>query len=88
MNSKDLCLLPYLDEVVDVGIDSLKIEGRMKSVHYVASVVKAYRMSLGRQQQQIRSTARLPMNRARILSDLCAPTTRQRSLPRWSSAII
>ena len=46
MNSKDLCLLPYLDEVVALGIDSLKIEGRMKSVHYVASVVKAYRMAL------------------------------------------
>ena len=46
MNSKDLCLLPYLDEIVDAGIDSLKIEGRMKSVHYVASVVKAYRMAL------------------------------------------
>ena len=46
MNSKDLCLLPYLDEGVDSGIDSLKIEGRMKSVHYVASVVKAYRMAL------------------------------------------
>ena len=46
MNSKDLCLLPYLDEVVDSSIDSLKIEGRMKSVHYVASVVKAYRMAL------------------------------------------
>ena len=46
MNSKDLCLLPYLDEVVGCGIDSLKIEGRMKSVHYVASVVKAYRMAL------------------------------------------
>ena len=46
MNSKDLCLLPYLDEVVASGIDSLKVEGRMKSVHYVASVVKAYRMAL------------------------------------------
>ena len=46
MNSKDLCLLPHLDEVVRCGIDSLKIEGRMKSVHYVASVVKAYRMAL------------------------------------------
>jgi len=46
MNSKDLCLLPYLDEVVASGIDSLKIEGRMKSVHYVASVVKAYRIAL------------------------------------------
>ena len=46
MNSKDLCLLPYLDEVIACGVDSLKIEGRMKSVHYVASVVKAYRTAL------------------------------------------
>ena len=45
-NSKDLCLLPYLAEVVECGVDSLKIEGRMKSVHYVASVTKAYRMAL------------------------------------------
>ena len=45
-NSKDLCLLPYLAEVVESGVDSLKIEGRMKSVHYVASVTKAYRMAL------------------------------------------
>ncbi len=46
MNSKDLCLLPYLDEVIACGVDSLKIEGRMKSVHYVASVVRTYRMAL------------------------------------------
>jgi U32 family peptidase len=46
MNSKDLCLLPYLDEVIDCGVDSLKIEGRMKSVHYVASVVKTYRAAI------------------------------------------
>ena len=46
MNSKDLCLLPYLDEVIACGIDSLKIEGRMKSVHYAASVVKTYRAAL------------------------------------------
>ena len=46
MNSKDLCLLPYLDEVIACGIDSLKIEGRMKSVHYAASVVKTYRTAL------------------------------------------
>ena len=46
MNSKDLCLLPYLDDVLACGVDSLKIEGRMKSVHYVASVVKAYRTAL------------------------------------------
>ena len=46
MNSKDLCLLPYLDDVLACGVDSLKIEGRMKSVHYVASMVKAYRTAL------------------------------------------
>lgn len=45
-NSKDLCLMPYLPEVLESGVDSLKIEGRMKSVHYVASVTKAYRMAI------------------------------------------
>ena len=43
MNSKDLCLLPYLDKVIQSGVASLKIEGRMKSVNYVAGVVKVYR---------------------------------------------
>ena len=46
MNSKDLCLLPYLPDLIENGIVSLKIEGRMKSVHYVSSVVKAYRMAI------------------------------------------
>ncbi len=45
-NSKDLCLMPYLAEVIESGVDSLKIEGRMKSVHYVAGVTKAYRMAI------------------------------------------
>ena len=45
-NSKDMCLLPYLPDVIESGVDSLKIEGRMKSVHYAASVVKAYRMAI------------------------------------------
>lgn len=42
-NSHDLCLLPYLPELKPLNIDSYKIEGRMKSVHYVASTVKVYR---------------------------------------------
>ena len=46
MNSKDLCLLPCLDKVIESGVSSLKIEGRMKSVHYVASVVKVYRQAI------------------------------------------
>ncbi|MBR4904480.1 MAG: U32 family peptidase [Selenomonadaceae bacterium] len=46
MNSKDLCLLPCLDKVIQSGVASLKIEGRMKSVNYVASVVKVYREAI------------------------------------------
>lgn len=46
MNSKDLCLLPYLDKVIQSGVTSLKIEGRMKSVNYVAGVVKVYRSAI------------------------------------------
>ena len=46
MNSKDLCLLPYLDKVIDSGVSSLKIEGRMKSINYVAGVVKIYRAAI------------------------------------------
>lgn len=46
MNSKDLCLLPYLDKVIQSGVSSLKIEGRMKSINYVAGVVKVYRAAI------------------------------------------
>ncbi len=46
LNSRDLNLLPKLHEALLTGADSLKIEGRMKSVYYVATVVNAYRMAL------------------------------------------
>lgn len=45
-NSKDLCLLPYLKELVEAGVSSFKIEGRVKSAFYVATVVHAYRRAL------------------------------------------
>lgn len=45
-NSKDLCLIDYIPDLVEMGIDSLKIEGRMKSSYYVATVVRAYRAAL------------------------------------------
>jgi U32 family peptidase len=45
-NSKDLCLLRQLPELVAVGVDSLKIEGRMKSIFYVGGVVRIYRAAL------------------------------------------
>ena len=46
MNSKDLCMIHYIPELVESGITSFKIEGRMKNEFYVASVVKAYREAL------------------------------------------
>ena len=46
MNSKDLCLLPYLPRLMEAGICSFKIEGRMKSAHYVASVASVYRRAI------------------------------------------
>ena len=46
MNSHDLCMIEYIPELVESGIISFKIEGRMKSSYYVASVVKAYRMAI------------------------------------------
>lgn len=46
MGSKDLCMLESLPEMIEAGVDSLKIEGRMKSVHYVATVVNAYRHAI------------------------------------------
>ena len=43
MNSKDLCLVDYLDELREAGVTSFKIEGRAKSVYYVGNTVKVYR---------------------------------------------
>ncbi len=43
LGSKDLSALFYLPSLIEMGIDSFKIEGRMKSLHYIASVVQAYR---------------------------------------------
>ncbi|WP_189437503.1 U32 family peptidase [Pseudovibrio japonicus] len=46
LNSKDLCLMPKLDDFLRIGVDSLKIEGRNKSMYYVAVVARAYRMAI------------------------------------------
>ncbi len=46
LNSKDLCLMPKLNDFLRIGVDSLKIEGRGKSMYYVAVVARAYRMAI------------------------------------------
>ena len=46
LNSKDLNMIEHLGKLKEIGVDSIKIEGRMKSAYYVASVVNAYRKAL------------------------------------------
>ena len=45
-NSKDLCMIEHIPEIIDAGIDSMKIEGRMKTALYVATVARTYRKAL------------------------------------------
>ena len=45
-NSKDLCMIEHIPEILDAGIDSLKIEGRMKTALYVATVARTYRRAI------------------------------------------
>lgn len=46
LNSKDMCLIEHIDKIRDAGVMSFKIEGRMKSPYYVATVVNAYRRAI------------------------------------------
>jgi putative protease len=45
-NSKDLCMIEHIPELINSGLDSLKIEGRMKSAYYVANIVRVYRKAI------------------------------------------
>ena len=62
LNSKDLCLIEYLDDLKNAGITSFKIEGRAKSVYYLAQVVKIYRTALNLK------TENLKLDNKRIVS--------------------
>lgn len=46
LNSRDMCLAPYLKDIAEAGISCIKIEGRMKSILYVATATNAYRMAM------------------------------------------
>ncbi|MBN1646607.1 MAG: U32 family peptidase C-terminal domain-containing protein [Spirochaetales bacterium] len=48
LSSRDMCLIDHLGKFKDAGIDSIKIEGRMKSIYYTAVVTRAYRMAIDR----------------------------------------
>lgn len=45
-NSKDLCMIEHIPDVINTGLSSLKIEGRMKSVYYVANIIRVYREAI------------------------------------------
>ncbi|MBC6003104.1 U32 family peptidase [Paeniclostridium sp. NSJ-45] len=45
-NTKDMCMIEYIPEIIESGINSFKIEGRMKTAYYVATTVRAYRMAI------------------------------------------
>ena len=45
-NSKDMCMIEHIPELIDAGIDSFKIEGRMKTALYVATVARTYRIAI------------------------------------------
>ncbi len=51
MSSKDLCAIEAIPRLMDIGVDSFKIEGRMKSLHYIATVVNAYRRIIDEYEQ-------------------------------------
>ncbi len=46
LNAKDLCMIEYIDQLIEAGVTSLKIEGRAKSSYYVGVVTNAYRMAV------------------------------------------
>lgn len=45
-NARDLCMIEHIDKLIHAGVAALKIEGRMKSIHYLASTVKVYREAI------------------------------------------
>ena len=45
-NTKDMCMIQYVPQIIESGINSFKIEGRMKTAYYVATTVRAYRMAI------------------------------------------
>ena len=51
LSPKDLCLVEHIPELIDAGVDSLKVEGRTKSLYYVSAVAKAYRQAIDEARQ-------------------------------------
>ena len=75
-NSKDLCMIEHIPELLDAGIDSLKVEGRMKNALYVAVVARAYRMAIDDAMEDTEKFyRRLPWYRAEVRKCTTRPFT-------------
>lgn len=73
-NSKDLCMIGHIPEMVDAGIDSFKIEGRMKAALYVATVARTYRKAID---DYLESEEKYRANMDWYLSEIAKCTYRQ-----------
>ena len=66
-NSKDLCMIEHIPELMEAGIDSFKIEGRMKTALYVATVARTYRMAIDDYKKDIKYyKERIPFYKSEI----------------------
>jgi len=74
MNSKDLCMIEYIPQLVESGLHSLKIEGRMKSSYYVATVVKAYREAID---TWYKDEKEYELNRNKWMEEVCKASHRE-----------
>lgn len=73
-NSKDLCMIKYVPELVASGISSFKIEGRLKSVYYVGCVVRAYRKAID---LYINDPARYEREKENLFAEVCKLANRE-----------
>ena len=73
-NSKDLCMIEHIPEMIDAGIDSFKIEGRMKTALYVATVARTYRKAID---DYLESPEKYQANMPRYLEQISNCTYRQ-----------
>ena len=79
LNSKDLCMIDHIPALVQVGVDSLKIEGRMKTAYYTAVVANAYRRALDLYQENPADYSLPDWVRQEVEKDLCAMALGERS---------
>jgi len=68
LSSKDICMIDHIPEMIDAGVDSLKIEGRMKSILYISSIVRAYRTVIDAYYDNIEVDRELIYNELNIVS--------------------